>query len=117
MECVNFSYDPADKHRSQVEQTFFGRCRFVHFLLLKPAAHCRRVNAELTYELRRFPTLKRALFAVGRALGEREMGRVDVVFVRQAAVDRLTRYLLVPLPICTCYCHRRVRLENKTKVT
>lgn len=74
------------------------------------------VNTELTYELCRLPTLKSALFAVGRALGEREMGRVNVVFVRQAAVDGLTRYLFVPLPICTCYCHRRVRLENKTRV-
>lgn len=78
---------------------------------------CRYVNTELTYELCRFPTLKSALFAVGRALGKRKMGRVNVVFVRQAAVDGLTRYLFVPLPICTCYCHRRVRLENKTRVT
>lgn len=87
------------------------------------AALCRsgsadgRVNMDLTHELGRFSTLKGALFAIGGALGEHEMGGVDVVFVRQAAVHGLTGDLFVPLPICTCYRHRRIRLENKTRIT
>lgn len=44
----------------------------------------------LTYELRRFSTLKSALLAIGSALGELEMGRVNVIFVWQATVHRLT---------------------------
>lgn len=73
-------------------------------------------NMDLTYKLGRFSTLESALFAVGCALGEHEMGGVNVIFVRQAAVHGLARYLLVPLPICACYCHRRVRLERKTRI-
>lgn len=78
---------------------------------LKTAALCRYgsadacANMDLTYKLGRFPTLESALFAVGCALGEHELGGVNVVFVRQAAVHGLTRYLLVPLPICACYYH------------
>lgn len=59
----------------------------------------------LTYELGGFSTLKGALLAVGRALGEVEMGGVNMVFVRQTAVHRLTRHLFVPLPICTGNSH------------
>lgn len=79
-----------------------------------PAYAC--ANLDLTDKLGRFSTLESALFAVGCALGEHEMGRVNVVFVRQAAVHGLTRYLLVPLPICACYCHRRIQLERKTRI-
>lgn len=44
----------------------------------------------LTYELGRFSTLESALLAVGSALGEVEMGGVNMVFVWQTTVYRLT---------------------------
>lgn len=44
----------------------------------------------LTYELSRFSTSKSALLAVGSALGEVEVGRMNVVFVWQTAVHGLT---------------------------
>lgn len=44
----------------------------------------------LTYKLRRLPTLKGAPLAVGSALREVEMGRMNVVFVWQTTVHRLT---------------------------
>lgn len=91
---------------SQVEQKCFGI-----LLKLQPSA-----DMYLTYKLGRFSTLESALFAIGCALGEHEMGGVNVVFVRQAAVHGLTRYLLVPLPIRARYCHRRIRLERKTRI-
>lgn len=71
----------------------------------------------LTYELRRLPALKGALLAVGSALGEVEMCGVNVVFVWETTVHRLTQHLLVPLPVCAGYGHQRVRLEIKTDIT
>lgn len=44
----------------------------------------------LTNKLGRFSTLKGALLAVGSALGEVEMGRMNMVFVWQTTVHRLT---------------------------
>lgn len=44
----------------------------------------------LTYKLRRLPTLKGAPLAVGSTLREVEMGRMNVVFVWQTTVHRLT---------------------------
>lgn len=44
----------------------------------------------LTYKLGRFSTLKSALLAVGGALREGEMGRMNMVFVWQATVNGLT---------------------------
>lgn len=44
----------------------------------------------LTYELGRLSTLKGAFLAVGSALWECEMGRMNMVFVWQTTVHRLT---------------------------
>lgn len=74
-----------------------------------------RLPVHLTYELGRFATLEGAPLAVRCALGEVETGRVDVVFVWQAAVHRLARHLFVPLSICAGYSDQRVRLETRDK--
>ena len=55
--------------------------------------------SKLTYELRGLLALEDTLLAVGGAVGEVEVGRVDVVLVGQAAVHRLAGHLLVPLPV------------------
>lgn len=44
----------------------------------------------LTYKLGRLSTLKGALLAVGSALRKVEMGRMNMVFVWQTTVHRLT---------------------------
>lgn len=71
----------------------------------------------LTYELCWLSTMEGAPLAVGGALGEDELRRVNMVFVRQPAVDWLAGYLLGPLPICTRDGHRGVRLKGNDKVS
>lgn len=44
----------------------------------------------LTYELGRFSTLKGTFLAISSALREVEMGRMNMVFVWQTTVHRLT---------------------------
>lgn len=51
---------------------------------------CASSTMDLTYKLGRFSTLKGALLAVGSALWEVETGRMNMVFVRQTTVHRLT---------------------------
>lgn len=47
-------------------------------------------TSHLTYELGGFSTLKGTLLAIGSALREVEMGRVNMVFVGQTTVHGLT---------------------------
>lgn len=54
------------------------------------ACMCACSTMYLTYELGGFSTLKGALLAVGSAFREVEMGRMDMVFVWQTTVHRLT---------------------------
>lgn len=61
----------------------------------------------LTHKLGRFPALEGALLSVGGTLWKVEVGRVNVVLVRKATVNRFTGDLLVPLAICTGDGHRR----------
>lgn len=74
----------------------------------------------LTHKLSRFPALKRALLAIGGTLRKSKLGRVDMVLVREAAVNWLTGNLLVPLAICAGDGHRwswlqLINSENESK--
>lgn len=84
--------------------------------MLKGPLKCAR-PLTLTHELRRLSTVEGAPLAVGGALGEDELRRVNVVFVRQPAVDRLAGHLLGPLPVSARDGHRGVRLKGKDSVS